>query len=188
MKTQWALSSLLLVAVVAFATGCDDSSNGNGNGDSADNGGSGGEPGEGFAALQGTWESECHQFDPLDPAEDSIRLVITRVIDGDQAEQTNEVYDVTNTSCSGQPQFTANFTWQYTVGDSFTTTDGTEAYPIDVTVVSDPQDVLDYDEQFDIFQIDEENGIAYFSENASETAEDRPDTINGDVRHYRIAD
>lgn len=186
MKTQWTLSSLLLVAVVAFGTGCDDDSNGNGNG--SDNGGSGGEPGEGFAALQGTWESECHRFDPENPEMESINLVITRVIDGDQAEQTNEVYDESDSSCSGQKNFTANYTWQYTVGDSFTTTDGTEARPVDVEVVSDPQGVLEFDEQYDIFHVDEDNGIAYFSKNASETAENRPDTLNFDVKHYRIAD
>ena len=188
MRTPWALSALL-VAAVGLGSGCNssssssDSGSGNGTTPGGDGAAEEGELGNGYPALQGTWQSICHRYDPPDGLE-SINLVITRVIEGDEADQTNEVYDLADTSCSGPPVFAANFAFRYTVGEAFTTSGGLEARPIDLELISDPQGVNEAGDQFDIFHVD--GGTAYFARYASETAANRPSTLNFDVPYTRI--
>lgn len=178
MRYQWTL--ILIVGLGMGLSGCLDS-------DDDDDNGNGEEVGDGWPELQGVWQSNCFVVPGEDGASDAPQIQ-TVDIDGDRAEVDAAIYDETDTTCAGATIVEASIVWRYEVGEEITTSGGVTAREIDVEVVEDPADVTDFDEEFDIFHINDDGNTLYFSADAAPRSEDRPDTLDFDRPYTKISD
>src|SRR5690625_1195602 len=101
-------------------------------------GGSSNNKGEGYEPLQGTWRSDCLDY------EDTPQR-ITLDISGDEAISTFDIYQ--DPHCT-QKLGTFTITYRYSVGENLLTVGGMEAKQLDVVVIDDPDKVAEYPREY----------------------------------------